>query len=63
MKHTISVLKATGLWDEGYSVLRLIGCLVCHQLDGDGYSEECCGVLNKNPVIIDFRTKKEEVNG
>ena len=63
MKHTISVLTATGLWDEGYEVIRLIGCLICHQLDGDGYSEECDGVRKTEKIVLDFRNRKVEYNG
>lgn len=62
MKHTISVLNGVALWDEGWETVRLVACLVCHELDGEGYSPECSGVRNEEKIVIDFRTKKEEEN-
>ena len=46
MKHIISVLNATAVWNEGDEHIRVIGCLVCHQLDGYGYTAECSGITS-----------------
>lgn len=62
MKHIISVLNATAVWNEGDEHIRVIGCLVCHQLDGYGYTAECSGIVSKEPVVFDCRTQGELTN-